>query len=84
MDPIQLIGYVAGLIIAISLAPQVIKAWKTKSTKDISLLWNIIFIFGLALFLIYGVGIGEVPIMVSGSVEIALAISLVIAKLKYG
>ena len=40
MELIQLTGYLAGFIIAISLIPQVIQAWKTKSTKDISLPWT--------------------------------------------
>jgi len=35
---LDFVGYLAGFIVAIALAPQVIKAWRTKSTKDISLL----------------------------------------------
>lgn len=84
MDIIQLTGYVAGLIIAVSLTPQVIKAWKTKSTKDISILWNIIYISGLLLFLVYGFGIKEMPILVAGTIEVSLAISLIVAKILYG
>ncbi len=84
MDPIQLTGYAAGLIIAFSLTPQVIKAWKTRSTKDISITWNSIYIFGLLLFLAYGIGLGQVPIIVSCSIEVSLAISLIVAKILYG
>jgi MtN3 and saliva related transmembrane protein len=83
MEIFQLIGYIAGLIIAVSLMPQVIKAWRTKSTKDISILWNIIYVFGLLLFLIYGFGINQIPILVAGTIEISLAISLIIAKMIY-
>jgi len=84
MDVIQFIGYASGIIIAISLAPQVFKAWKTKSTKDISILWNIIYISGLLLFLVYGFGIKEMPIILGGVIEVLLAISLIIAKILYG
>ena len=83
MDSIQLIGYIAGFVIAFSLTPQVYKSWKTKSTTDISLLWNSILIFGLALYFIYGIGIRQMPIIVMNTVEILLAISLVVAKLIY-
>lgn len=83
MDIIQLIGYIAGLVIAISLTPQVIKSWKTKSTKDISLFWNMILIFGLLLYFVYGFGIKEMPIIVTNMIEIILAILLVVAKLIY-
>ena len=83
METIQLIGYLAGIITAISLTPQVIKAWKTKSTKDISILWNIIYILGLLLFLVYGFGIKEMPILLAATIEVMLAISLIVAKIIY-
>lgn len=83
MNSIQLTGYLAGFVIAVSLTPQVWKAWKTKSTRDISLLWNAIYIFGLLLFFIYGIGIREMPIIVMNTMEIILAISLIVAKLIY-
>lgn len=83
MNSIQLTGYLAGFVIAVSLMPQVWKAWKTKSTTDISLLWNTIYIFGLLLFFVYGVGIKEMPIIVMITIEIILAISLIVAKIIY-
>lgn len=83
MNSIQLTGYLAGFVIAVSLTPQVWKAWKTKSTTDISLLWNTIYIFGLLLFFVYGVGIKEMPIIVMITIEIILAISLIVAKIIY-
>lgn len=83
MDIIQLTGYLAGFIIAISLTPQVWKSWKTKSTEDISLLWNSVLILGLLLYFVYGIGIRQMPIIVMNTIEITLAISLIIAKLIY-
>ena len=44
-----MIGYLAGIIVAISLSPQLIKAWKTKSTKDISIIWTLTYMAGLSL-----------------------------------
>lgn len=81
---IDLIGYLAGSIVAISLTPQVIKSWKTKSTKDISILWTSIYLTGLILWVIYGVGIASIPIMVTITIEALLAFSLLILKLLYG
>lgn len=83
MDPIQLIGYLAGIIIAISLTPQVSKAWKTKSTSDISLPWTLILLVGLLLYFVYGIGIMEWPIIVANVVETILVLLLIVAKLKY-
>ena len=84
IDPIQILGYAAGFTIAISLIPQVVKAWKTKSTKDISIIWNSVYILGLLCWLAYGIGIAQKPIMISASIEVSLAITLIIAKIKYG
>lgn len=83
MDPIQLIGYLAGFLIGIALVPQVIQAWKTKSTKDISLPWTLILLSGLLLYFVYGIGIREMPIIVMNGVETILVILLIIAKLIY-
>lgn len=83
MNSIQLIGYISGFIVAVSLIPQVIQAWKTKSTKDISLGWTIILLIGLLLYFIYGIGINEMPIIITNTIETILVLSLIIAKLKY-
>ncbi|MFH1276378.1 MAG: SemiSWEET family transporter [Candidatus Woesearchaeota archaeon] len=83
MDIIQITGYLAGIIIAISLTPQVIQAWKTKSTKDISLPWTITLLIGLLLYFVYGIGIMEMPIIFANFIETTLVILLIIAKLIY-
>ncbi len=80
----ELIGYLAGFIIAVSLTPQVIKAWKTRSTKDISITWTALYLAGLSLWIIYGFGIGSLPLMIAVSIEALMAVSLLILKLRYG
>lgn len=80
---IQFIGYLAGAILAVALIPQVYKSYKSKSTKDLSLMWSLILAMGLLLYTVYGVGIQEMPIIIMSSIELALTLSLVIAKLIY-
>ena len=84
MNTIELIGYAAGLIVAISLTPQVVKSWRTKSTRDISISWTLIYLSGLILWVIYGVGIGSLPLMVTVTIEFLMAFSLLILKIKHG
>lgn len=81
---IELIGWLAGAIVAISLTPQVYKAWATKSTKDISIAWTMIYISGLALWIIYGMGISSPPLIFMCTIEVLLAISLLVMKFRYG
>lgn len=80
---IEIVGFIGSGIIASALAPQVIKSWKTKSTKDISLLWNSLLLIGLIVFVFYGVGIKSRPIMIFTSIEATFTLSLLALKLLY-
>jgi len=84
MDSMELVGYLAGITVAVSLTPQVVKAWRTRSTGDISILWTVIYLLGLILWIVYGVGIASYPIVVMLSIEALLALALLALKLKYG
>ncbi len=79
----EIFGHIGGAIIAIALFPQVLKAWKTKSTKDISILWNSLLFIGLVFFIIYGFGINSLPIKIFTTVEASLTFSLLVLKLIY-
>lgn len=80
MDTTALLWYISTFIIASSLVPQVVKSWKTKSTKDISIKWNVTYIFWLSLFLVYAVQINELPIIIWVWLEALLAMSILVAK----
>jgi MtN3 and saliva related transmembrane protein len=80
----DILGYIAGILVVISLLPQVIKSWKTKSTKDISLLRYVIYVTGLILWIIYALIINNGPVAVMNSVGLILALSILFLKLKYG
>ena len=81
---LELIGYVAGFVVAIALSPQLIKAWKTKSTKDISMIWTLTLMTGLFLWVVYGIANSILPIAIFASVEFLMASFLLILKLRYG
>ena len=81
---LEIVGYLAGLTVALVLSPQVIKAWKTKSTKDISVSWNLILMTGLILWVVYGIVNVILPLAIFGSIEFLIASSLLVLKLKYG
>ncbi len=80
----ELIGFVAGLLIAISFLPQLIKSYKTKSTKDISILWSMINLAGQILWIIYGILITSYSLIIMGSIITTMSLLLFILKLKYG
>ena len=86
MDPlaIKLIGFAAAACTTVAYAPQVIKVWKTRSARDISLGMFLIMVLGLALWLIYGLLCGDGPLIASNAVTMLLAGGILVMKLRFG
>jgi MtN3 and saliva related transmembrane protein len=78
------LGLMAGTLTTISLIPQGIKIWKSKSAKDISLGMFSIFCVGLLLWIFYGFSIGSLPVIITNVVTFILACVIVVLKIKYG
>jgi len=83
MEYIDILGYAAGILVTISLIPQTIKSWKTKSTKDLSLPRYTMYTIGLIMWSIYGVLKPNQPIALMSIIGAALALSILGLKLKY-
>lgn len=82
-DPLEIIGLLAGLLIAIASAPQLVKSFRTRSTKDLSLQWLLVLSLGLLLYVVYGFGKDVLPLQIFASVELAMMLTLIALKLKY-
>lgn len=83
MELIDLLGYIAGILVVISLVPQVMKSWRTKSTTDISFWRYFIYIIGLILWILYAILIKNGPVAVMNSAGLLLALFIFVLKLKY-
>mgnify|MGYP001562148427 FL=1 len=83
MANIEIIGYLAGFLIAIALSPQLIKTWRTKLTKDISILWTLMLMFGLLLWVVYAIANKILPLLIFASIEFLMMLSLFVMKLIY-
>ncbi len=83
MHKIEIVGYIAGFLVAVSLSPQVIKTWRTRSARDISIVWTVILMSGLSLWVVYGIVNKIVPLAVFGIIEFLLALTLFIFKMIY-
>ena len=79
-----IIGLVAGLLCTVSFLPQVIKAFKTRRTKDLSLATFSILSAGLFLWIIYGILISQIPIILTNIMILVLSLLILAMKLKYG
>ncbi len=83
MKTVDILGYTAGSLVVLSLLPQVIKSWKTKLTRDISLLRYIVYVIGLILWAIYGIIIQNGPLAVMNTMGLVLASSILYLKVRY-
>lgn len=84
MDSITLIGTVAGFCTTLSFLPQMIKIHRTKSAHDLSLGMFIIFAFGVATWLVYGLLTGSAPIIAANCVTLLFCTYILLMKIKYG
>ncbi|QLG45676.1 SemiSWEET family sugar transporter [Costertonia aggregata] len=83
MDKIEILGLIAAALTTSSFVPQVYKAWKQKSTKDISLTMYLFFFTGIVLWLIYGIAIDSLSMIIANAITIVLSFFIIAAKLKY-
>jgi MtN3 and saliva related transmembrane protein len=84
IELIELVGFSAGILVAISSLPQLIKSWKTKSTTDVSLLWLIINLLGQITWMTYGSLKGSLSLVVMSFITLLMVGSVMGLKIKYG
>ena len=80
---LKYVGFFAALCTTIAFLPQAIKVYKTKSTKDISLLMFLIFTIGVFSWLIYGLIINDYPVILANAVTLILSLFILLYKIKY-
>jgi len=69
----QTLGLVSAALTTTAFLPQAIKAWKTRSTQDLSPLMFTLFFFGILGWLCYGLLIRDLPMILANAVTILLA-----------
>jgi MtN3 and saliva related transmembrane protein len=84
MDFTNILGFIAASLTTIAFLPQVIKVWRSHSTKDISLPMLVTFIAGITLWLIYGLLVNAAPIYLANGITLILNLLILRFKLKYG
>ncbi|MBM4120743.1 MAG: hypothetical protein FJ248_07595 [Nitrospira sp.] len=84
MDGAMTLGFLAGTLTTVAFIPQLIKAWKSKSTGDLS--WGMLVTFstGVLLWLIYGIWIDSAPVILANAVTLLLQAGIVLLKIKRG
>jgi MtN3 and saliva related transmembrane protein len=79
----EIIGFVAGIFSTFSVVPQIIKIYKHKSARDISVTFGIMFVVSGFLWLTYGIIDRLLPIILWNVIGISLNSIMLIGKLRY-
>jgi MtN3 and saliva related transmembrane protein len=81
---IDTLGLVAGALTTVAFVPQLLKTWRSRSARDVSLGMFVLFTLGVALWLTYGLLTGAMPVIAANAVTLALALAILAMKVRYG
>ena len=78
------LGYAAGIITVASFLPQVVRAWRTRQTRDLSLASLALLITAGSMWVAYGALSQDWPVVATNGGMVSLLLLLAAAKLRYG
>ena len=78
-----LIGLLAATLTTFSFVPQVVKTWKMKETRDISLSMFLILGIGIILWTVYGFMIQDLPVILANCVSFIFIAIIIFLKVRY-
>ena len=77
----DIFGYSSGILVNITLIPQIVKVFRFKSAKDLSYIFLLISVIASIFKFIYGLLINELPIMITSPLILLETFILIIAKI---
>ena len=82
MSYIASIGTLAAILTTAAFVPQVVRVIRTRDTHAISLFMYLLFSLGVALWCVYGLLLGLWPVVVANVITLALALVVLVLKLR--
>ena len=80
---ITYLGYLAGILTVGSFLPQVIRVWRTRQTRDLSLSMFALLSTASSLWIIYGAITRDWPVVLTNAGMVALNGAIATAKVRY-
>lgn len=74
------LGLMAGVFTTACWLPQLIRSWRTRSTRDLSWWYLVVLAFGVALWLFYGVLREDTPLVLANIATLSFVVSLMVLK----
>ena len=77
------VGLAAGALTTLAFIPQVVRVFRTRSARDISLPTFAALVVGTILWLTYGILRGDIPLIAANAISLVLVSAVVWAKLRF-
>lgn len=77
------VGYAAGTLTTIAFFPQLLHLWQTKRADDLNMGMLVIFTVGIVLWLLYGIGTNQWPVILANAVTLGVQAMILFLKLRY-
>ena len=84
MNIIAILATILGVITGLANIPQIIKIFKRKSAKDLSLITNTIFLASSIVWLIYGIQLINSPLIIANIIYIITYFIIIVEWVIYG
>lgn len=81
---LDLVGATAAVLTTGCWLPQALRIIRTRDARAISLPATAAFVAGIALWLLYGIGLANWPLIVANAVTLSLMLVILGLKLRYG
>ena len=78
------IGLLAGTLTSLAAIPQVVKTLRSRHVRDISVWQPLLLSIGVALWMIYGILISDLPLILANIIPLACNLLLTGMKIYYG
>mgnify|MGYP001250332348 CR=1 FL=1 len=79
----DIIGFCAAILTTLAFLPQLIRTWKTKCAKDVSIYTLLLFTIGVAIWIEYGFLAHSIPVIIANIVTCILNLWILVLKLYY-
>ena len=80
---VDILGYSAGAITSLTFLPQVIKTWKERSAKDVSLWMFLIAAINEVMWIWYGVLLDNWVIILTNAIVLSMSLIMIGLKFRY-
>ncbi len=80
---VDIIGYTAACFTTFSLLPQIVRMYRLKEAKDVSLFMPLMVAIGSVLWVVYGFLIASPPVIAANGIALIIAVITVMFAVRY-